>query len=83
MRLAIKYFARLREQLGCAEETLEVATPLRVTELIELLQQRGEPWRGQLCDPVLMVAVNQCMTTRAQQLGDGDEVAFFPPVTGG
>ncbi len=83
MRLQVRYFARLREQLGCAAEVVEVAAPLSVAALLEDLQQRGEPWQSQLYDATLMVAVNQCMATRAQVLGDGDEVAFFPPVTGG
>ncbi len=83
MRLHVKYFARLREHLACAEEVLDAAQGWTVRDLLKHIAARGEPWASQLRDPVLLVAVNQSMSTLEANLHEGDEVAFFPPVTGG
>ncbi len=82
MRLV--YFARIREQLGCDEE--ELALPFGVVtlaELIDWLAQRGEPWRSVLTAPDLICALNQEVVGLEAALSANDEVAFFPPVTGG
>lgn len=82
--LSLCYFARLREQLGCASEQLAWSGTLTLGELRQQLQQRGEPWHSALADVSLRMAVNQQLETDGQRrLADGDEVAFFPPVTGG
>ncbi len=83
MKLNILYFASLREQLGQAQETLETDAE-SVEILLQELCERGPQWQQTLCDnPHLQVAVNQTVAERHTQLKDGDEVAFFPPVTGG
>ncbi len=82
--MKLVYFARIREQLGCDEE--ELALPLGVAtlaELIDWLAQRGETWRNVLTAPDLICALNQEVAGREAALSDNDEVAFFPPVTGG
>ena len=79
--IKLLYFARLRESLGCAEETLD-NTPDTVAELLGLLSARGGQWQETLAGQVL-VAVNQEMAKPEQPLSDGDEVGLFPPVTGG
>jgi len=83
--LTVRYFARLREDLGRAGETLEL--PAQVTDirgLRALLAARGEPWAHALQgDRAVRAAVNLEMARDATVLKDGDEVAFFPPVTGG
>ena len=79
----ILYFASFREMLGKAEEQLqaEVAT---VEDLIETLSQRGENWAQALRDNQnLQIAVNHDVAQRHTEIKPGDEVAFFPPVTGG
>ena len=83
--IRVCYFASLREQLGRAEEPLEL--PAGVADLAGLrawLRGRGGVWAEALAEsrPVLC-AVNQVMARPEQAVVDGDEVAFFPPVTGG
>jgi molybdopterin synthase sulfur carrier subunit len=80
----ILYFASLREQLDTDHEqwpTLEGL--LTVEDLIKQLQARGEPWHRALGNPSLIVSVNQEVVHFNHQLTANDEVAFFPPVTGG
>ncbi len=79
--IQVRYFARLRDQLGTAAETLD-DHPLTLGELAERLAARGEAWAEAFAGPVLM-AVNHEMAGPDTVLHDGDEVGFFPPVTGG
>ncbi len=85
MKLQLVYFARVREQLDLDAEVLQCPAELcRVDQLIDyLVAERGERWQTVLKAPNLLVAVNQEMVSLSTSLADGDEVAFFPPVTGG
>jgi molybdopterin synthase sulfur carrier subunit len=79
----ILYFASLRETLGIGDETLN-STATTVNELLAELANRGQPWRELLQDNNrLQIAVNQSLAKRDAVLSAHDEVAFFPPVTGG
>jgi molybdopterin synthase sulfur carrier subunit len=80
--IKICYFARLAEELDCREEMLDSGFNT-VRDLVEILKQRGEPWQSTLSDGRLMVALNHTMASLDAQPADGDEIAFFPPVTGG
>jgi molybdopterin synthase sulfur carrier subunit len=79
------YFARLREDLGTSAE--ELVLPEEITTVAGLrayLSTRGEPWRAGLSsNRSLRVAVNQELAQATTPIGADDEVAFFPPVTGG
>lgn len=83
--VTVLYFARLREALGTGRE--ELALPGDVTDLAGLrasLMSRGGAWAAELAQSKpIRVAVNQQMASGATPLKNGDEVAFFPPVTGG
>jgi molybdopterin synthase sulfur carrier subunit len=83
--IKLLYFARLREDLGTSAE--ELALPAGVTTVAGLrshLIARGGTWASVLADgKALRVAVNQDMADPATAIKAGDEVAFFPPVTGG
>jgi molybdopterin synthase sulfur carrier subunit len=81
--IRVRYFASLRERLGTADETL-AEWPGTVGELRHSLAARGGAWDEVFADgqPVL-VAVNQEMAGPDQAIQDGDEIGFFPPVTGG
>lgn len=82
MALTVLYFARLRESLGLARE--EITLQASVGELLDLLRARGTLWQELLNDAKnVRVAVNQDLAARDTPLKDGDEVALFPPVTGG
>lgn len=85
MMIKILYFARLREALGTASE--DVALPGGVRDLAALramLAARGNAWATELGqNRSVRAAVNQSMAAGDTVIGDGDEVAFFPPVTGG
>ena len=83
--ITVLYFARLREALGTGSEELALPAGVRDLEgLRALLVARGGPWEQELAPsrPV-RAAVNQNMAVGDAQIADGDEVAFFPPVTGG
>ncbi|MBA3903630.1 MAG: molybdopterin converting factor subunit 1 [Rhodocyclaceae bacterium] len=84
MSVRILYFASLREALGQASEN--IALPAQVANVGQLqahLAARGETWEALSKTKNLRVAVNQQMAAMDAPLKDGDEVAFFPPVTGG
>jgi molybdopterin synthase sulfur carrier subunit len=83
--VTVLYFARLREALGVASE--EIALPPAVVDLASLrlmLRKRGGAWTQEMAEnrPV-RAAVNQDIAAGDTPIHDGDEVAFFPPVTGG
>lgn len=85
MMITILYFARLREAFGKASE--QIALPSGVSDLASLralLRQRDGAWAEEMADgkPV-RAAVNQDIAYGDTRIRDGDEVAFFPPVTGG
>ncbi len=83
--VTLVYFARLREALGKSSEQLALPADVRdLAGLRRLLISRGGAWSDELADskPV-RAAVNQDMAQGDTPVHDGDEVAFFPPVTGG
>jgi molybdopterin synthase sulfur carrier subunit len=83
--VTLLYFASLRETLGCSRE--EVSLPSgnsTVSSLVERLRSRDSRWTEAFAPgKSWRVAVNQRMADLATPLKAGDEVAFFPPVTGG
>ena len=83
--LKLVYFASLRERLGLDSESLEQPEGVTtVADLIDyLVAERGEIWQQVLQDAQVLAAVNQEMCDFDQEITSGDEVAFFPPVTGG
>jgi molybdopterin synthase sulfur carrier subunit len=82
--IQVLFFARFREELGVASEQIELDGLTTLGDLVEYLCERGDDW-GRLfaADQRVMMAVNQEMADRDTALKVGDEVAFFPPVTGG
>jgi molybdopterin synthase sulfur carrier subunit len=79
------YFAWLRARIGRAEEEFELPSEVAdVGGLLDWLQSRGGGYAEALRDPsIVRVAVNQDYVGREHPLREGDEVAIFPPVTGG
>ena len=85
MRVKILYFASLREALGCSEEVLEALPPgvSSVGALRDWLCARGGDWAALAPGKAVRAAVNQTLAQPHSPIAEGDEVAFFPPVTGG
>jgi len=81
----ILYFASLAETLGTKSEQLELPADCRtVDDLVATLRERGEPFAGAFDGNTrILVAVNQEMSEPSAAIGPADEIAFFPPVTGG
>ncbi len=81
----VLYFAWLRERIGQSEEVLELPETVgTVAALVAWLCERGENYRRAFAIPgVVRCAVNQVFATADTEISEGDEVAFFPPVTGG
>jgi len=83
--LKVVYFASIREQLGLADEALEL--PQGISDVAGLrdwlMAERGEKWQKVLGAENLLVAVDQEMVGLEAALTGVEEVAFFPPVTGG
>lgn len=85
MSITVRYFASMRERLG-AQETVELTalTQPNVGALLAWLQASSpEHARVLDLDRGLRMACNQALCEADEPLSDGDEVAFFPPVTGG
>ena len=80
----LRFFASLRETLGVSDEQVRLPGDItRLSELSNWLQCRGEPWQEALSDSRLHIAINQEIVRQDVAIKDGDEVAWFPPVTGG
>jgi molybdopterin synthase sulfur carrier subunit len=80
--ITLKFFARIREQLDASE--LQWPAAASVNDLVaDLARERGPVWAETLSAPQVIVAINQQVADRDSAVVDGDEVAFFPPVTGG
>jgi molybdopterin synthase sulfur carrier subunit len=83
--VTLLYFASLRERLGCSREQLALpsANPT-VSALVDVLRDRDGAWNEAFAPGRnWRVAVNQQMADLATPVKPGDEIAFFPPVTGG
>jgi len=79
------YFASLREALDKDSEQLSLPAEITtVAQLKDHLAARGEQWKASFtADTSLLVSVNQQMAQAETAISDTDEIAFFPPVTGG
>jgi len=85
LKLTVRFFASLKEQLG--KDVEEIDLPAGVATIAGLrahLMKRGGDWQAAFAEKKLVrAAVNQEMVQPATAIKAGDEIAFFPPVTGG
>ena len=80
----VLFFAQVRELLGTAELSVDASEQTQTAEALRaMLATTDEKWAKVLTSDKLLVAVNQTMSQWDAPIKDGDEVAFFPPVTGG
>ena len=85
MNIKVLYFARLKEAVNYSTEEIDLpADVLNVTALKNFLSQRGETWADLFNGKqVIRAAINHALVDDLAAINSGDEVAFFPPVTGG
>ena len=85
--LKILFFGQLKEVIKTPSlevELIQNGKPLSTVAMLRsVLQQKGDVWNEYLAYGKALVAVNQQMTSDDTVLNDADEIAFFPPVTGG
>lgn len=82
--ITLRYFASLREMLGTGTEQMTLPDGITdVAGLTRWLQARNDTWHEALANGRLHVAVNQQIADENAGVRDGDEIAWFPPVTGG
>ena len=77
MTITVRFFESLREKIDCSEVQIEAIPELTVADVWE------KSTRQQPMPANVLAAVNQEYGSLTQPVQDGDEVAFFPPVTGG
>lgn len=83
--VTVRFFASYREKLNTRQLQVPLPRPgCRVSDLLEqLVASGGELWADVLARDNTVVAVNQVVCDLQRVIGEGDEVAFYPPVTGG
>lgn len=81
----VLYFARLAEELGMKSEQIDLSASCQtVADLVEILRSRGEPFDSTFDGKTqVLVAINHEMSEPTAAISNTDEIAFFPPVTGG
>ena len=85
MNISILYFARIKEAVNYSSENIDLPTDIKtVTALKNYLALRGENWANLFNGKqVVRAAINHALVDDLAAINAGDEVAFFPPVTGG
>lgn len=81
--IKVVFFAALREQLGCESITLTADGIKTINQVKQALVAQQPAWQDFIENNSLLSAVNHDMVDGETQIKAGDEVAFFPPVTGG
>ncbi len=83
--IKVIFFASFKELLGCSSINVELDRGTKIVELCAILALKGDNWSDLFiqANEKVKVACNQQMTEMSTVLQANDEVAFFPPVTGG
>ena len=85
MKIKVLFFAKLRELLWTNQvDVTFTESDNKVSDVLAALRQKGEVWAEELNEnKSFRIAVNQEMVTEDVMINEGDEMALFPPVTGG
>ncbi len=78
MKVTVRYFASMRDRMGRADEVVTIEGDESTVAGLW-----GKVSEGKSMPPSTLIAVNMAYTDAAAAIKDGDEIAFFPPVTGG
>ena len=83
--ITVLYFASVRETLNCSSEQIDYSNETQsVSQLKNTLAKRGDNWLELFTDnDNIFASINQIVAKNNEKINDGDEVAFFPQVTGG
>jgi molybdopterin synthase sulfur carrier subunit len=83
--ITVLYFARLKESLNYSTEEIDLPADVNTIALLKLhLAKRGEAWANLFSgNQTIRAAINHALVENNAAIKNGDEVAFFPPVTGG
>ena len=81
--IKIKYFASLREALDVDQEMIDFVEGRSISDIQVMLSDRSPVWSKSILDSNLIVSINQEVSDKSNLVSDCDEIAFFPPVTGG
>ena len=81
--ITVRFFARLREELKTEQLAIEAKPGLTAGDVLAELANQGGAWSQLQGDQQVMIAINQAMAKPGSEVQPGDELAFFPPVTGG
>jgi molybdopterin synthase sulfur carrier subunit len=83
--IKLMYFARLKESLGLSHEMITIPSEIKdVAKLIHWLSSRGALWEKEFGGTrIIRAAINLNLVANTAEINDGDEIALFPPVTGG
>ena len=80
MKVTVRFFASLKEEVGLEKEELELGEGPAITDLLEALREAHPILRG---NEKFLIAVNGIRSKTDQRLEEGDIVALLPPVSGG
>jgi molybdopterin synthase sulfur carrier subunit len=85
MKIKLFYFAKVREVLGIDREEIDIKSDIKtLAELVAFLKLRGSQWQSIFdMSSSYRMAVNQELVEANHTINANDEVAFFPPITGG
>ena len=85
MKIKVLYFARLKEAVNYSTEDIDLPSDIKtVVALKNYLSKRGETWANLFNGKqVVRAAINHALVDDLVSIHAGDEIAFFPPVTGG
>lgn len=81
--IKVLFFAQIRELIGVDRIEYNEQTSITVNELLAILGKKSDKWHLALQENSVLCAVNQSLVESDYLIQAGDEVALFPPVTGG
>ena len=81
--MKIIYFANMKQIIGINEESFELKEKIKVRELIDILKRRNKNYSLAFNNSRIQCAVNCQYVDKNFVIKNTDEIAFFPPVTGG